>query len=315
MRSAGRFLPGMRELDGPRARDVGLAALAEAQFGVVTSAQLIELGFSTSAISRMVRSGRLIQLYRGVYAVGHTQLLARGRWLAAVLACGGNAALSHTKGAALSDLRNCERSLVDVTVPGRSRCGQRDIRLHRVRHLHPDEVTEIDGIRVTTIARILLDLCDVLPGDQVRRAFEKAERMDALDYRALHLVAERAYGRRALKIFLPLIAEDHSTSARARSDLEARFLDFVREQGLPVPVVNSMVGGFEVDARWPGTNLIVELDSWAFHRSKRSFHADRAKWLNLRSKGFDVLVVSDPMLRRERGRIASAITAATTSPS
>ena len=185
----GRFLPGVLELDGPRPRDVGLAALAEAQFGIVTSAQLVELGFSTSAISRMVASGRLVPLYRGVYAVGHTRLLARGHWLAAVLACGDDAALSHTKGAALSDLRNCERFLVDVTVPGRSRCGQRGIRLHRVRELHPDDVTEIDGIRVTTIARTLLDLCDVIPETQVRRAFEKAERMDGLDYRALRLVA------------------------------------------------------------------------------------------------------------------------------
>ena len=312
MRDVGRFLPGVRALDGPRQRDVGLARLAEAQFGVVTSTQLIALGFSSSAISRMVASGRLIPLYRGVYAVGHAQLLARGRWLAAVLACGDKAALSHTKGAALSDLRNCERSLVDVTVPARSRSGQRGIRIHRVRHLHPDDVVEIDGIRVTTIARTLLDLCDVLPAEQVRRAFEKAERMRELDYRALRLVAERANGRHALKVFLPLIAEDHSTAARVKSDLEARFLDFVRQRGLPMPAANSMVGGYEVDAHWPGTKLIVELDSWDFHRSKRSFHADRRKWLHLRSQGFDVLVVTDPILRREQDRIAGAIAAATT---
>ncbi len=312
MRNVGRFLPGVRELDRPRARDVGLAALAEAQFGVVTSAQLVALGFSSSAISRMVGSGRLVPLYRGVYAVGHAQLLARGRWLAAVLACGEGAALSHTKSASLSDLRNCERSLVDVTVAGRTRSGQRGIRLHRVRHLHPDDVTEIDGIRVTTIARTLLDLCDVLPAIQVRRAFEKAERMDRLDYRALRLVAERAHGRRALKVFLPLIAEDHSPAARAKSDLEARFLDFVRERDLPTPAVNSLVGGHEVDAHWSGTKLVVELDSWEFHRNKRSFHADRRKWLHLRSQGFDVLVVTDPILRREQDRIAGAIAVATT---
>ncbi len=127
----GRFLPGIRELDAPRPRDVALARLAEAQFGVVTSGQLVELGFSSSAISRMVASGRLIRLYKGVYAVGHSRLVARGRWLAAVLACGDEACLSHREGAALSGVRHSERSRVDVTVPSRSRFAQPGIQVHR----------------------------------------------------------------------------------------------------------------------------------------------------------------------------------------
>ncbi|MDQ3728813.1 MAG: type IV toxin-antitoxin system AbiEi family antitoxin domain-containing protein, partial [Actinomycetota bacterium] len=125
MRDVVDFLPGIRELDRPRPRDVLLAKLAEDQFGIVTSAQLVNLGFSSSAISRMVGSGRLIRLHRGVYAVGHSRLVARGRWLAAVLACGDEAVLSHREGAALLDLRYSERSRVDVTVAGRSRSGQK----------------------------------------------------------------------------------------------------------------------------------------------------------------------------------------------
>jgi very-short-patch-repair endonuclease len=307
MPDVGRFIPGIRELEGPRPRDVALAELAAVQFGVVTSTRLAELGFSTSAISRMVASGRLVRLYRGVYAVGHDRLLVRGHWLAAVLACGEEAVLSHREGATLSDLRYCDRTRIDVTVPGRARHGQKGIQIHRVRHLHTDEMTEIDGIRVTTVARTLLDLCDVIHPGQVRRAFEKEERMQALDYRALRAVAEGAHGRHALKVFLPLIAEDHSTAARAKSDLEARFLDFIRERQLPMPVVNGVVGGYEVDIHWPGTKLIIELDSWAFHRSKRSFHGDRAKWLDLRSQDFDVLTVTDPLLKSQPSRIATAI--------
>ena len=307
MRDVARFLPGIRELDGPRPRDVALARLASTQYGVVTSSQLAAMGFSSSAISRMVASGRLIRLHRGVYAVGHSRLVARGRWLAATLACGGEAVLSHREGAALLGLRSSERSRVDVTVPGRSRCGQRGIEVHVVRALNAAEVTEVDGLRVTTVARTLLDLCDVVPAPQVRRAFEQAERMGELDYRALRLVAERAHGRHALKVFLPLIAEDHRGAARAKSDLEARFLDFVRDHGLPAPAANAIVGGYEVDVHWPGTKLIVELDSWAFHRSKRSFYSDRAKWLDLRARGFDVLTVTDPMLSKQPKRIAGAI--------
>ena len=307
MADVARFLPGIRELSGPRARDVALAALAAAQFGVVTSSQLADLGFSSSAISRMVASGRLIRLYRGVYAVGHSRLIPRGRWLAAVLACGDEALLSHREAAALLEVRRSERSRVDVTTPNRSRSGQRGIQLHAVRRLHADEVAEIDGIRVTTIARTLLDLCDVISPVQVRRAFEQAERMGELDYRALNLVAERAKGRPALKVFVPLIAEDHREAAKAKSDLEARFLDLIRSHDLPMPTVNGIVGGFEVDAHWPGTKLIVELDSWAYHRGKRSFHGDRAKWLDLRSQGFDVLTITDPLLRSQPSQIADEI--------
>ena len=307
MPDVGRVVPGIRELDAPRPKDVALSRFAQAQFGVVSSRQLAGLGFSSSAISRMVAAGRLIRLYRGVYAFGHSRLTARGRWLAAVLVCGDGGCLSHREAATLTELRRSERSRIDVTIPGRHGRSVPGIQIHRVGALHPDEVTQMDGIRVTTIARTLLDLCDVIPPAQVRRAFEQAERMGQLDYRALHLVAERAHGRLALKVFLPLIAEDHGEAARAKSDLEARFLDFIRRVGLPAPQVNGIVGGYEVDVHWPDTKLIVELDSWAFHQSKRSFHGDRDKWLDLRAQGFDVLTVTDPMLRRNPTRIVDAI--------
>ena len=307
MADVGRFLPGIREQDAPRPRDVALAGLAAAQFGVVASSQLAACGFSPSAITRMVASGRLIRLHRRVYAVGHNRLVARGRWLAAVLACGDDACLSHREAAVLTGLRQSARNRVDVTVPTRHGRSIPGIQIHRTQGIHPDDATEIDGIRVTTVARTLLDLCDVVPAARVRRAFEQAERMGELDYTALRAVAERSRGRHALKVFLPLIAEDHCKAARAKSDLEARFLDFIRRCDLPVPSVNALVGGYEVDAHWPGTTLIVELDSWAYHRSKRSFHADRNKWLDLRSKGFEVLTITDPILRGQPGRIVGAI--------
>lgn len=134
MADVGRFVPGIRELDAPRAKDVALAALAADQFGVVTSVQLADLGYSPSAISRMVASGRLVRLYRGVYAVGHSRLRARGRWLSAVLACGPDAALSHREGAVLTDLRYSERTRIDVTVPTRHGRSMPGIQIHRVNH-------------------------------------------------------------------------------------------------------------------------------------------------------------------------------------
>ena len=134
MADVGRFVPGIRESDAPRAKEVALAALAADQFGVVTSVQLADLGYSPSAISRMVASGRLVRLYRGVYAVGHSRLRARGRWLSAVLACGPDAALSHREGAVLTDLRYSERTRIDVTVPTRQGRSMPGIQIHRVNH-------------------------------------------------------------------------------------------------------------------------------------------------------------------------------------
>jgi len=126
-------------------------------------AQLVALGMGTRGISAWVRVGRLHLLYRGVYAVGHDRLRLEGRWLAAVMACGPGAALSHRDAAQLWQLRHSSSAYIDVTVPSRNgRRAQRGIRIHRSGRLSPDEVTMRQGIPVTMLARTLLDLADVL---------------------------------------------------------------------------------------------------------------------------------------------------------
>jgi len=220
--------------------------LSARQHGVIARWQLLELGVPPSVIDYRVRSRRLLVLDPGVYAVGHKELTVHGHWMAAVLACGQDAVLSHREAAALSDLRRSSRSRIDVTVPGRSRHRRDRIDLHRVRSLHPEDITTTEGIPVTSVPRTLLDLAEVVPPAQLRRAFEQAERMGVLDYAALRRTVARSRGRRGLKHLVPLMREDHSTAARARSDLEARFLDLVRSNGLPMPVVNAVVGGYEV---------------------------------------------------------------------
>src|SRR3954462_9236812 len=131
---------------GPARLDQAIAALALGQYGVVSRAQLLELGVRPRALSHRLAAGRLHQVHVGVYAVGHTVLTRSGRWMAAVLACGPEAALSHASAAALWGLRRGEPTVIDVTArrTGRKRPG---IRIHRPRE--PAETTTYDAIRVT----------------------------------------------------------------------------------------------------------------------------------------------------------------------
>ena len=162
-----------------RAQFSGLVELAEAarrQWGVITREQLIEAGLRERGIAGWVRSQRIRRLHRGVYAYGHDGLRRKRYWLAAVLACGPGAVLSHRSGAALWGMRTSGSGVIDVTVPSRAgRIRREGIRIHRSRRLTAGEVTVKDGIPVTTAARTLLDLGDVIDLQALRRAITEAE--------------------------------------------------------------------------------------------------------------------------------------------
>ena len=228
--------------------------------------------------------------------------------MAAVLACGPGAALSHRDAAALWALRPNNRAAIEVTVVGGHRPGQRGITIHRTRALHEDERTVVDGIPVTTVARTLLDLAEVVDRRQVERAFEEAERRRLFDLRALETLARRHHGRRGLGVINELLAEATQPPA-TRSELERRFLDLCREAGLPQPQVNTLVAGFEVDMAWPEARLVVELDGHEFHRTRAAFERDRARDAALQVAGHRVLRVTDRRLTRERGAVVDAVRA------
>jgi predicted transcriptional regulator of viral defense system len=197
----------------------GLAELARRQWGVITRAQLVELGMGTRGISDWVRTGRLHRLYRGVYAVGHDRLRLEGRWLAAVLACGPGAVLSHRDAAALWELRQSNSALIDVTVPSRNgRIRRPGIRVHRSGRLRAEEVTVRHGIPVTTVARTLLDLADVLGEQALRRAVTEAEYTNRFDLTAVNAAVQNNPGRRGARLMRAVAAAGH----RPRSPLEER---------------------------------------------------------------------------------------------
>jgi very-short-patch-repair endonuclease/predicted transcriptional regulator of viral defense system len=289
-----------------RPRPEALAALAARQHGVVATWQLRELGFSRGAIAHLVAAERLHRLYRGVYAVGHTALHPHGRLMAATLACGPDAVLSHRDAAAVWGLRPSARPATDVTVPGLSRHGQRGITIHRTRSLPQDERAVRDGLPVTTVARTLLDLAEVIDRHQVRRAFEEAERLRLFDLRALKELARRHHGRRGLAVVNELLAEAVEPPV-TRSELERRFLELCHEAGLPAPQVNTQVAGFEVDMAWPEARLVVELDGHEFHRTRAAFERDRARDAALQVAGHRVLRVTNRRMARERTAVVHAV--------
>src|SRR5207302_645130 len=259
------------------------------QHGVVAHRQLVELGLGRKAIQYRLAAGRLHRLHLGVYAVGHPRVTGPGRWMAAVLACGDGALLSHRSAGALWGIGSGAGSRVDVTAIGRSRRGHPGITLHQVRGLHPDDRARRDGVPVTSLARTILDLAEVLNRSQLARAFEEAERLQLLDVRAIRRLCERSAGRRGLGPLGNLLSNHMRPLPETRSELERLFVDLCRAAALPPPALNVSVAGFEVDAVWQDRGLVVELDGFAFHRTRAAFERDRARDATLQLAGYRVL--------------------------
>jgi hypothetical protein len=286
-----------------------IARLAARQHGVVARRQLLDLGVTVAAIEHRLADGRLIRIHTGVYAVGHARLTPNGRRLAAVIALGPAAVLSHRSAAALHGIRSTNRGAHDVTVPGGSRRHRRGITVHASATLTAADIEVIEGIRVTTIARTLLDLAAVIDGLGVRRAYESAERLDLLDLNALDDLISRNPGHRGLKHLLPLLEYDPGPAARTRSELERVFLDLCRGRGWPMPDVNAWLCGYEVDMYWPEAALVVELDGHAFHRTARQTERDHIKSAELEAAAFRVIRLTHSMLTSRRGWVIAAIEA------
>lgn len=275
--------------------DRAIGALAESQHGVVSRAQLLELGLDRGAITHRLKLGRLRQLHRGVYTIGHRLLTQDGRCMAATLACGADAVLSHRAAAALWGMRG--GTWVEVTVRGGLR-GRDGIQVHRAQ-LPADERTTHRGIPTTTVPRTLLDLSAVVQRHEVRSALRRAEQLRLGDPLSLHDLAER-YPRRPGNRAIRALLDEASIGAKIiRSELEERFQDFLIRAGLPLPQTNVIVEGYEVDCVWPEQRLIVELDGHATHSTTHAFELDRARDRRLEAAGWRVIRITWRQLENE----------------
>jgi very-short-patch-repair endonuclease len=285
---------------------VRVSRLAANQHGVVAAWQLLKLGFSRGWIEHQVRLGRLHRVFRGVYAVGHPEVTARGRAMAGVLSCGLGAVLSHWSAAAHWVLLQTSRTVIDVVVVG-DRNGPKGVHPHCVTHLDPQDATIRDGIPITTVPRTLLDLATVANPRQLRRAVNEAARAGWLGPDTLAEFLERHQGRPGIKAFRTATAALNPGTHRTRSDLEDAFLALCRKHNLPTPDSNVGIAGYEVDFHFLGTNLIVELDSYEYHRTPAEFDADRRKDAALKLKGYEVLRVSDAWLNADPNEVAQTV--------
>lgn len=278
-----------------------MATLADGQYGVVARRQLLAIGITPSMLKWALRAGRLVPLHRGVYAVGHRRLRTEGHWLAAVLALGPGAALSHRDAAALHGLRPSNRPRIDVTTTRRGLKPHPGIDIHRTAVLTARDVTTIDAVPATTVARTLVDLAHVVPREHLAKALREADRLRTADVHEIEDAMRRTRTRKGPgHAALKAVLEEHRLHGTqlTRSALEDRFLRLVEAHGLPRPRTNVHLEGMEVDAHWP-PRLVVELDGWARHKDRRAFQHDREKANALTTAGFTVLrFTHDDVVRR-----------------
>jgi Transcriptional regulator, AbiEi antitoxin/Protein of unknown function (DUF559) len=281
-----------------------VSELAGRQWGVVARSQLVALGVSRHAADHWLRAGRLHRLHQGVYALGHAALRVEGHRLAAVLACGPGAVLSHRTAAAHWGLLRTDQTRIDVTAP-RGRHGAPGIRLHRSRSLDAQDTTQHQGIPITTVSRTLLDLAASARASELERALAQAERVRLYDHRAIQATIATNNGHRGTHV---LAHATTRTPKWTRNEWEAEFLALIRRAGLPEPEVNEAFhvpdhGQCEPDYHWPEHRVIVEIDGFETHGTRAAFHADRAKDAALTAAGHRVLRFTrddDPALAVQR---------------
>ena len=226
----------LRTLRAEPPRNVVIANIADRQHGAISLPQLKTVGLTASAVRTRVADGQLHRIHRGVYAVGHRGLTEKGAWMAAILACGPKAVLSHRSAAALWGLRPDARATTDISLPSRSVRARRGIRVHAASSLAEREITARSGIPCTTVARTLVDLAVELDRRGVERAVEQAEVLGLFDGKQVREAAGKP-GAGVLRSVL----EEWAEPAMTASELEERFLTLCREAEVEAPEVNRWV--------------------------------------------------------------------------
>jgi len=266
----------------------------------VSAEQLLACGLTTKAIEVRVRRGQLHREHHGVYAVGHRAWTLHGCFMAAVLAGGEGAVLSHASAAALWGFLPWRRCDIEVIVPGNRGRTQRGLRVHRARSLDARDVTRHYGIRVTTAARTCLDIAATLSPGTLRRPVRQAQAEQRTSVRRIAEVLGRANGHRGAKALADLIAIG---PAPTRSELEDLVLDLLLRGGLPHPEVNKPLErlGRRIvpDFRWPAQRLVVEADGAAWHDGMLAREDDAERQAILEAGGERVIRITwDQALRR-----------------
>ena len=280
--------------------------LARRQHSVITHAQLLEAGLSRDVVRHRVANGWLTRLHRGIYLVGVVEPpLARA--IAAVLALGDSALLSHFPAAVLWGLRPPPARAMHVTVIARNVSGPKGIRVHKIRALHPSDARSRHGIPTTSPARTLLDLATQATQRDLDRAVNQARVTKLVSDTSLNEQFSRYphhRGRAALRTTLQL------EPAFTRSKGERLLLALVKKARLPNPLTNTELHGYEADHLWRDQRLVVEVDGYDVHSTRAAFEADRRRDAELQSRGYRVLRVTWRQLTEEPEAVVANLSAA-----
>jgi hypothetical protein len=282
-----------------------MKALVHRQHGVVSVGQLHRLGISKSAIEKAKANGRLHAIDRSVYSVGHTRLSARGECFAAIFACGPGAVLSHHSAAWLHGLASWSPAPFHVTGPV-ARRPRLPVRIHRAQRLLASDRMLVEGIPVTAVPRLLLDMAAAIKFAQLEKMVERAEELGLFDLRPVEDLLARTIGHHGHKRLRQAIALYKPTSF-TRSGLEKRWLELVVAAGLPRPRTNYVEEGFELDCYWPEYRFAVELDVFETHGSRAAFERDRKRQEDLLLAGIATTRVTGPRLEHEPDQVVRRV--------
>jgi very-short-patch-repair endonuclease len=280
-------------------------ALAARQHGVVSRAQLLAIGFSAKTIQRRLADARLHILWRGVYAVGRPDISRHGRLLAATLACGPDAFISHWSAAELWEIMASRPGPIHVSVIAAYDRRLSGITVHRRVALSAGDVTESHRVPATTATRTLIDIATSSPRSQLEAAVNEADKRDLVDPEALREAVDAAAGQPGVGALRKLL--DRRTFALTDSELERRFLPLARDAGLPRPETQVHVEGFRVDFYWRDLSLVVETDGLRYHRTPSQQAKDRVRDQALTAAGLTALRFTHAQVRFEPSHVRSIL--------
>jgi very-short-patch-repair endonuclease len=275
----------------------------------VTNAQLVALGLSRRGIQHRIARGRLHPVGRGIYAVGRPELTQQGRWMAAVLACGGpgKAALSHSSAAALLKIGTEQESAIEVSRLSSTPIRIPGIRVHRRPNLRPGWCGFCEGIPVTSPVQTLIDLAMRNDRGTMERSINEADRLRLVRNDDLRRALDQHAGEPGVARLREIL--DRRTFRYTRSELERVFIPLIREAGLPTPRTSIHVTGHEVDFFFDDLGLVVETDGLTYHRTPAQQAKDRERDQDHSAAGLFPLRFTHAQIKYEPERVVRVLRA------
>lgn len=284
-----------------------MAATAARQRGAISHRQLIALGLSRRMIERLVGSGHLHRIHTGVYLVGHTARAPQAAEMAALLAVGHGAVLSHGTAAVLFGILEQPPPMIELTLAGRTPTGRSGLHVHRTAVLHPSDVVRRGPLRLISPGRTLLDLATRMDGRSLRWAIEEARVRRLVSHDKLRDVLARHPGRRGAARLRTAVEELTGEATLTRTEIERLLHDIVRDADLPRPRANVKIHGWSADLYWPEQRLVAEADGYAYHSGREAFERDRRKDAALQAAGLRVARLSWRQITREPIAVAALL--------